>query len=391
MDLADVVVTVSPFSYELPVFRDLPEAERAAKVDMILAGTDLPRRVTEPARPRETFNVGYIGTLCFSKLHPEYVRISAGISVPGVRFVVCGDQAQARVLRRQAAALGVEDRFEFRGYVEDLAAVLAEMDVFGYPLCADNYSAADLVLQDAMAAGVPPVIFAHGGTQVLVRHGETGLVVRSEAEYREAVAHLYRHPAERQRLGEAARAHALAHFGTAKGMARWQAVYARLLALPRRPRALADVAVWASGAEHFVAGLGNAAPEFRVSLVSPRREEVLEAERAIAAATPVRCAEGSGGIFHYRNYYPRDATLRLWSGLALAGQGQQVRALAEFRAARKLGLKHWRVSWYIARVAAELGASGVGRTALEEVVRAAPDFGEATLMLGRWQNSGEGA
>jgi glycosyltransferase involved in cell wall biosynthesis len=391
VDLADLVVAASPFSCELAVFRELSAAERAAKVDMILDGADLSRVASANARPHEKFKVGYIGTLCFSKMHPEYVRMSAAIAVPEVRFVICGDPGQARVLQRQAQTLGAQDRFEFRGYVEDIGAVLAELDVFGYPLCADNYSAADLVLQEAMAAGVPPVIFPYGGTQALVWHEQTGLVVRSEAEYRTAVERLYRHPEERRRMGVAARTYALRHFGAANAVRRWHEVYARLLERPRRARALSDVAPGASGAAHFVAALGDAAPEFRISLESSNLHEVLAAERAIAAATPVRCADAGGGIFHYRNHYPRDATLRLWSGLALAGQGQHVRALEEYRAARQLGLEHWRVSWYLARIAAALGATPVARTALEEVMRSAPDFVEARQMLAQRQDDGRGA
>src|SRR5256714_15389959 len=92
----------------------------------------------------------------FSKMHPRYVAMSADVDVPGVRFVVCGAGAGFPALARQAEQLGVGDRFELRGWVDDIRPVIARLDVFGYPLCEDNYSASDLVLQEVMYAGVPP-------------------------------------------------------------------------------------------------------------------------------------------------------------------------------------------------------------------------------------------
>ena len=117
------------------------------------------------------FNVGYIGTLDWVKMHPDFLEISAGIRIPEARFIICGRGAGEAKLREAARSRGLEDRFQFLGFVEEIASIIEVLDVFGYPLCAGNYSAADLVLQEVMFAGVPPVIFAHGGTQVLIQDG----------------------------------------------------------------------------------------------------------------------------------------------------------------------------------------------------------------------------
>jgi len=244
----------------------------------------------------------------------------------------------------------LRNRFDLRGYVEAIAPVLAELDVFGYPLAPGNYSTSDLALQEAMRAGIPPVVLPHGATRRLVEHGVTGLVARDEAEYPRAIEHLHANPAVRLRLGRNAReAHTRA---PADVSAEWEAVYVELLERPKRPRP----ASLRGGAQAFVASLGGSAPEFAASLAGTGTEE---AERRIAAAPQALASAAAGGVLHYRHRYPSDAHLRLWSGLILGEAGKHVLAAAELKAACDLGCDAPRVRAHLARAAAAIGAPEV--------------------------------
>jgi hypothetical protein len=297
----------------------------------------------EPVR-HEGFNVGYVGTVGFAKMHPRYVAMSARIRVPGVRFVVCGGGAAFPTLARQAEALGALERFDLRGWSEDVAAVLSELDVFGYPLCEDNYALWELALQEAMYAGVPPVVLPHGGAARLVQHGLTGLVARDEDDYARAVEFLHEHPDERRRMGRAAREHAIAAWSPTVVARDWEAAYGELLAEPKRARSwrrdpeLERAAVRAPGAARFVESLGEAAGPFRTSLLSDDPGRVLAAEHEIATSSPVLAGADSGGILHYRGHYRDDPYLRLWSGLVLEQQGRPALAAGEFAGALAAGL-----------------------------------------------------
>ena len=108
---------------------------------------------------------------------------------------------------------------EIRGYVEDIRAALEEFDIFGYPLIEDTYATSEKALQEAMWAGIPPVVFAHGGVRCLVEHERTGLVVETEDEYARAIERLAGDPDLRRRLGDEARRFIRAAFDPA----RWQA------------------------------------------------------------------------------------------------------------------------------------------------------------------------
>lgn len=364
---ADVLVATSRYTAELATLADRARRDPEA-VTTIVPAAELNRLDGLESRPHEGFNVGYIGTVGFAKMHPRFVAMSARANIPDARFVVCGSGNGWGALRRQAEELGEASRFRFLGYVEDVRLVLEQLDVFGYPLCPGNYSSAELALQEAMYAGIPPVVLVHGGAARLVSDGETGIVARDEDEYTRALEFLHAHPMERARLGRNAREHARATSSTEELGRRWLSVYEALAARPKRARS------WpretgppgTSGARCFVDALGGAAPHFATSLLSEDVDELFEAERAIAASPPV-LRDADGGLLHYRRHYPTDAHLRLWTGLVLAHQGRNALAAAEFTRARELGCNHWRVSSYLARAARELGSPALEQQALEAV------------------------
>ena len=381
MAFVDLALATAPCQYDTPAFRALSLTERDARTALVLASPDFARLAGIAPKPHPGFNVGYVGTVDAIKMHPAYVRMSAAAALPDARFIVCGTGGQLPALVQEAARLGVAERFEFRGQVENIRAVLEVLDVFGYPLCADNYSTSELALQEAMYAGVPAVVFAHGGAQHTLRDGETGLIVRSESEYREALEFLHRRPDERARLGANARRFAARNCGAERTAAALDRALERLMEQAKRPRAPlhtgdpgTDPGEVLAGARGFCAALGPLAPEFGVSLRSGDIDRVLAAEARIARASPALRSLDAGGILHYRTCYPTNSMLRLWTGLVFREQGQNARAFIEFRSAIEHGLDHWRVHGYLADVARRLGAAGPVREALAVVRERAPAY-----------------
>jgi tetratricopeptide (TPR) repeat protein len=143
-----------------------------------------------------------------------------------------------------------------------------------------------------------------------------------------------------------------------------------------------------SGARIFVESLGEARQSFIRSMTAQDLRELLAVEQEIAASPPLMHSAEAGGIIHYQNYYPNDGFLRLWSGLILHQQGRFAEAALEYAAAIKLGCKHWRVVWYLARSAEKAGDLLAAEKALQFVLQAAPDFAEAQEMSQRLTKAG---
>ncbi len=396
---ADLNVPTNPWTCrELPVFRDLPASEREQRVAMVIDGADLER--VKGVRPRKHahFNVGYIGSVDFVKMHRNFVPMSAAVQIPDARFIVCGHGIEEQLLE-QARQLGAAGRFDFRGYVSDIKPVLEVLDVYGYPLCADTYASGELNLQEVMSVGVPPVVFPHGGVKGLVENNRTGLVVQSEAEYRQALEHLYHHPAERARLGRAAKEHAREHFGAENAARDLIPLYEQLMRSPKRPRLwgcrsdhplldqpisildLVETPDCAEGARLFVESLGDHGHDFLISLTSADLPSLWVAEEAIARASTLLRSVSSGGILHYRDAFPEDGFLRLWGGLVLRQEGSFAEAIVEFSKAIDLGCDHWRVGWYIAQAAWQAGEHTLAEQAAHAVLQRAPNFAPARELL----------
>jgi hypothetical protein len=207
-------------------------------------------------------------------------------------------------------------------------------------------------------------------------------------------------------LGRNAREYAQQTFGAEKAAKALNPIYERLIEWPKhrrewgidtsstllyQPVSLQDLIGLleeVSGAELLAKSLGDTAPEFTMSLTSQNIQELFEAEHKIAASS-ILLSMGDGGILQYRDYYQNDGYLRFWLGLVLQHQGEDAEAISELITAINLGCNHWRVSWYLAQVAARVDDIPLAEKALHTVVQAAPDFAAAQEMLKHLKSGSE--
>lgn len=105
--------------------------------------------------------------------------------------------------RGLAQSLGVAQRVHWLGALDSLDAVYADVDVLLHP---SVYDAFGLVVAEAMAHGVPPIVSRQAGIAELVRHDVSGWIV--DARDVDGIAHallaLERDPVRRQAMGRAA-------------------------------------------------------------------------------------------------------------------------------------------------------------------------------------------
>jgi glycosyltransferase involved in cell wall biosynthesis len=90
------------------------------------------------------------------------------------RFVLFGDGPLRAALSRQIVALGLSRHFTLAGFRQDLDSLLPFVDLFVQSSFTEGMPN---VILEAMAARVPIVATAVGGTPEVVRHGITGCLV----------------------------------------------------------------------------------------------------------------------------------------------------------------------------------------------------------------------
>jgi glycosyltransferase involved in cell wall biosynthesis len=135
----------------------------------------------------------------------ESFRLAHDVLGDAARFVVAGDGPRAVDVRAAlpfARHLGFLDR-------TTLANLYADADLFVFPSPTETCG---LVLLEAMASGIPVVASDRGGVRENLRPGLNGLQARAgnAAGFAGAVVELSRNGAQRNAMGQAARAFAVA-------------------------------------------------------------------------------------------------------------------------------------------------------------------------------------
>lgn len=169
-----------------------------------------------------------------SALRPEKAHEAAVEAVavarkrfPSLRLLIVGEGASRPAVERAAAALG--DAALLTGYRADVMSVLDAVDVLLHP---SHQEAFPTSLLEAMAAKVPVVATAVGGTPEIVADGATGLLVApppAAARVAPALERLLGDPDLRQSLATAGRRRFTERFTAEAWARRMRAVYDEVL------------------------------------------------------------------------------------------------------------------------------------------------------------------
>jgi glycosyltransferase involved in cell wall biosynthesis len=125
--------------------------------------------------------VGMIGHLAPIKGQEDFIRAAARISAgrDDVEFIIAGeDKSRSGENRRQVEKLiddlNLRRRIRLVGWVEDVAKLLATLDLFISPSHSEPFG---LSIVEAMAAGVPVIATRSEGAGEIIDDGQTGRLV----------------------------------------------------------------------------------------------------------------------------------------------------------------------------------------------------------------------
>lgn len=139
----------------------------------------------------------------------EAVELLSGRGTP-VSAVIVGDGPERAALEQQARTRGLEAGVHFTGHRDDARRYLQAMDIYVNSSISEGIS---LTILEAMAAGLPVVATAVGGTPEIV-DGEVGRLVpsRDGSALADAIAQLSAQAPLRATLGDAARKRVIDRF-----------------------------------------------------------------------------------------------------------------------------------------------------------------------------------
>ena len=150
-----------------------------ARAKAVVAYPGLPAEAYRPVTPPDVRTVGIIGRISPTKGQREFLQASALVATdaPDVRFRVVGaaifgeDDYEAAV-RRLPHELGIADRVEFTGWVDDPGAELRRLTVLVH--ASPVPEPFGQVVAEALAAGVPVVAADAGGVPEILGAASRG-------------------------------------------------------------------------------------------------------------------------------------------------------------------------------------------------------------------------
>jgi glycosyltransferase involved in cell wall biosynthesis len=231
---AGAIVAVSP--------RDrmrMIELEGIAPSKVVFIPNGIPERPAgDRARARRELGLAeadaVVGTVCSLRPQKELETALRALSRlaphrPTLRFLIVGDGPERGRLERLAEELGVPTVFLGQRPNDELPDLVAAMDVL---VLSSRFEGMPLAVLEWMAAAKPIVASRVGGIPSMVEDEQEALLVppRDYVAFGEAIGRLLDDPAERERLGDAARRRQQAEFRFEHTLGLLEDLYERLLA-----------------------------------------------------------------------------------------------------------------------------------------------------------------
>lgn len=160
---------------------------------------------------------------------PSVVRAFAAMrrEVPA-QLVLVGDGPERFPTIELVRQLGLESDVSFLGVQDGMEELLVQADLVLLP---SEHESFGLTALEAMSSGVPVIATDRGGTTEVMEHGRSGFLIDPHDidAMAEAGLSVLRDPQYQRKIGSAARAHAILHFGQEAVVDRYERLYEEVI------------------------------------------------------------------------------------------------------------------------------------------------------------------
>lgn len=313
---SDLFVFTTPISFESQDIKNLPPKQKnSLRVVWSTAGVDHVKSVE--GKEHTGFNIGYIGTVDYAKIHRNFLNMASRIKIPNVKFIVCGGSDEG-IMAEEAKKIGIAEKINFTGHIKDISKYLEIFDVFGYPLSSHHYGTCDQVIAESMAAGVVPIVLPNAMEKYMIKHRLNGIIAKNEDSYVRAIHKLYRDSEWRKSLSMNAKEYALKTFSLKKMTQDWEEIFNELLLRPKMARKWDGVETKKiTPKDVFLESLGDHGRDFLHYCYAKSEEEKTKAAENIRMLKNLSFwqAKTKGTVHNYSSFFPKDKHLSIWSKL----------------------------------------------------------------------------
>ena len=225
LDYPDICVVSTPLTYESEEYKNF---ENKDKFRLIWATGGNQQLKNIQKTPHETFNIGYVGTVDHFRLHKDIIEVFKKTDILNANFILCGGPKE-EYFNNLIEQENLTSKVIFTGEINDIKPYLSKFDIFAYMLSTTHCGSCDQALQEAMMAGVVPVVMNNPMECTMVEHNKTGLIANNTDEYIEYLELLYKDNNLRQRLSKNTQEYARKNFEIANSINKWNKIFNEII------------------------------------------------------------------------------------------------------------------------------------------------------------------
>ena len=270
-----------------------------------------------PKEKDNNLQVGYVGNLDFTKLHPSFVEICDSIDLENLTFVVIGPENKN--LQALVEKSSKKKNYLLTGYISEKEKYqrLNEFTCFGYPLAKHHYATCDQTIQEAMALGVVPVVLSNAMESYMVENGVTGLIAHNVEQYKLYVTEICTNHKLRFKISENTRKFAINEYSISKLHSKWHHIFLDTMNVVKTSKKwnIESCTNNIEGHNIFLESLGNYAGPFKdyISTKSFLDKDKIKSQIASLSGNPQWTSESKSTVRHYLSFFPNDPYLQEWS------------------------------------------------------------------------------
>lgn len=311
LNYSELFVFTTPISFEAKEIKKLTDdRKKSLRVVWSTGGIEHVKSIKH--QEHSSFNIGYIGTVDYCKMHPDFLKMNNKIKIPEAKFIVCGGPNERQIFE-ESKLCGMDNKYNFTGQIDNIADYLSEFDVLGYPLAPYHYGTCDQALTECMAAGIVPVVLSNPMEKHMIKDGVTGIVAKNENEYIEAIEQLYKNKELKNRLANNAKEYATKTFSLDSIKQEWEKVFEEVLDFPK------TIKKWVTNKniskidakDIFLESLGDYGKDFMSYCNAEDNNDKLNYTRKIKelAESALWQADSKGTVHHYHSFFNDDVCL----------------------------------------------------------------------------------
>jgi glycosyltransferase involved in cell wall biosynthesis len=141
----------------------------SSQIEVVYIGVDTKRLIPNRVKQANVMSIGFMGTITRQKGIEDFVMVAnlLGNHDKHIIFKVIGDGPDADWMTSKIKALGIENRFDFTGFIHDSTSHMKNIDVFLFPT--RHHEGISMALLEAQAMGKVIVTRDIGGNKEIIQ------------------------------------------------------------------------------------------------------------------------------------------------------------------------------------------------------------------------------